>query len=46
MEGYAWLTFPLCLLALAFIIQGFPSLITINKNTYNNCTIPPEEDDD
>lgn len=43
---YGWLAIPLCLVGLALVVHGFPSLVTINKNNYNNCTIPPEEDTD
>jgi hypothetical protein len=31
-----WLGFPLAIIGVAFIIHGFPSFITINKNYYKN----------
>jgi hypothetical protein len=46
MGNYNWISFPLVLLGLAFIVHGFPSLITINKkNVYYNYPKPQEEDD-
>lgn len=31
-----WLILPLTILALAFLINGFPTLININKNYYDS----------